>query len=146
MSGEKFEVTDKEFEDMAQAKGSVYVPSLQVWLNMASVSTMYPVAIVDMVEDRKKQTTGVLASGEKVRRHFGEWVLVGVGNGDPVYPDPSYYPEIAQDCVASHEDYERIKATGQDYFEYMSNRSQQKRLGGSGAESIAKIMSPTKYE
>jgi len=146
MSGEKFQITDSEFENMAKAKGSVFIPSQQSWINMASISTMYPVQIADLIEDRKKQTTGVLKNGEHVRRHFGEWVLVGSGGDEPVYPNRDYYKEIRENCVASEEEYKQICATNQDYFEFMYEKSKLKRLGNSSIEKIGDLLQTKQIE
>lgn len=139
MSGEKFEVQDSEFTNMAKAKGSVFVPSLKTWINMSSVSTMYPQTLA--AEDRKSQLSGFLHDGTKVIRQFGQW-FCDDGNLDEqgrltVRPDYGYYPEVAVDVVASPAEWEQL---GHDFYELNAERINRARLGTGKPESIGGLL------
>jgi len=111
MNKEKIRINETEYKNILGKTGIVTLSS-GISFNMASVEIIYPENKSDEVEDRKQQMTGMLHDGTLVRRHYGQWALSGTvpddrGNDSPVFPDPTYYPEIAADCVPTIEEYER---------------------------------------
>lgn len=93
-----------------------------------------PASHPDIIEDRKKQQTGILHDGSKAKKHFGQWVAdLGEvpddsGNYHPVKLDAQYYPEIALDITATKEEWMEIKKTGKDYYEFLGIDKNIKRL------------------
>lgn len=64
-------------------------------------------SILEETRVRNMTDLGRLHDGSRVRRVFGEWR--DMYNAD-VRIDPAYYPEVAEDCVPSLDDYERLIA------------------------------------
>ena len=116
MGGEKFKITEQEYKQIGNAKGLVYIKSCSSTINVSSIASIYPEERADALEDRRKQLTGVLHDGTRVRRHFGRWIkdegFVPDDNGDyqPVRIDPVYYPEVGRDCVPTEHEWDRIKS------------------------------------
>lgn len=116
MGGETFVVTVEEYQAIIKSTAPVFLSRLEVYLNKNSISTAYPENIADKTEDRKNRQQGVLHDGTRVRRHFGQWVdgsssvpsMKETGDYIPVIIDPTYYPEVARDCVPSPEEYAAI--------------------------------------
>lgn len=146
MSGESFEITDSEFNNMAKASGSVLIPSLKIWINMASVSTMYP---TELQEEKQDHKYGVLHDGTRVVRQFGQWFCLEGGVNEEghseIRPDVTYYPEVAMDCVPSPKDYEERYAAlpvAERKALMCGGKDQSRYLGGGAPESIGSIMQP----
>jgi hypothetical protein len=115
IEGAKFLVNESEYEAVIKADKSVYLPRIGSYISKSSISTAYPEQTADGIEDRKKQLTGRLHDGGRVKRHFGQWIMDNGfvpddhGNYQPVFPDPNYYPEISKDCVMTEIEYEKVK-------------------------------------
>ena len=104
-TGGKFEISESEARIVALAPEdrSVTIPRLGIVVPKR-MAIVYPKAIEP--EKRGEQKIGILHDGSKARRHFGEWVDLNSvpddkGNYTPVRLDPEYYPEVAQDRVAT---------------------------------------------
>ena len=116
MSGEKYSVNKSEYQAIMKADKGIFVPRLEVYINKSSISTAYPLEKADEIEDRKMQMTGVLHDGTKVKRHFGVWVDMqdsipdDEGKYQPIKIDPEYYPEVAKDCVATEQEFEKVRS------------------------------------
>lgn len=115
MDGDQFTISEIEYQSVLQAKGLIFIKSLGVTINTSRIESIYPVSMADTLQDRKQQQTGVLHDGTKVKRHFGEWVDMFTqvpddnGNYRPVKLDPTYYPEIARDCVPTEQEFEKLR-------------------------------------
>lgn len=114
MGGEQFKITEQEFKQISQVgSGLVFIKSCGSMINTSSISSIYPEDLI--VENPKPQSIGVLHDGTVVKRQFGNWVLINQeypddkGNSQPITLDPSYYPEIAKDCVMTKDEYEKVK-------------------------------------
>ena len=115
MSGEQFIITEQDFKKLSVAKGGAFIQSCNSYVNVSSISAMYPESQADDIQNRKEQPIGVLHTGERAKRYFGQWVLadsqIPDDNGDyrPVKIDPTYYPEVARDCVMTISEYKKVK-------------------------------------
>lgn len=115
MGGERFSVTDEEFQVIALASTPVFIKSCKSVVNPKSISAMYPEHIADKIENRKELQHGVLHDGTRVKRNFGQIVdadrQVVDDNGKycPVRLNPEYYPEVALDLMFTEEEFERVK-------------------------------------
>lgn len=137
MDGAEFQISQKSFQLLEGKQGLIYIPEINSTINLSSVSSIYP------KEDRKKieskeQKTGVLYDGTRVIKKFGEWVDANSampddkGNYQSVKIDPTYYPEVAADCVATEKEWEQIKG-GEDYYKivgYTPRKNKQLTKGG----------------
>ena len=96
---------------------------------------LMPLNNSDMIFDRKKQQTGRLHDGSRVKKNFGYWgpdsgdVPDDKGNYSAVKLDPRYYPEVALDIVATEDEWQEIQKTGKNYYEFLSISDKVKRLG-----------------
>ena len=86
----------------AMRKGMKYVQLEGSTLAVSNIASI-------LEENRLKNTTnyGRLHDGSRVRRVFGEWRDI---YDTEVRIDPKYYPEVAEDCVPSFEDYDKFIA------------------------------------
>jgi len=115
IKGPEFRVTESEYEDILKSDKEIYIPRTGVYISKSSISTAYPEQLVDEIEERKQQKTGILHDGRRVKRHFGEWVLADGcyadddNNYHPIKIDPEYYPEVAKDCVMTEKEFEKVK-------------------------------------
>lgn len=121
MDNTKFRVSRETYQKLSGKEGLVFIPELNVTINLSSVSSIYPVSDKKKVEGGG-QVEGFLHDGTRVIKKFGEWVIAGEetpddkGNSQPVKLDKQYYPEVAADCVATTEEYQEI-LEGKDYYE-----------------------------
>ena len=112
MDGAKIEITDDEFQKLSGRSGSVFIPSVQQIVNLNSVSQIlskqdYELEIEKRI-DRSKQKEGILHDGTIVVRQFGSWYLKGdIDENGKHYRiiDPTYYPEVARDCVPTQKEF-----------------------------------------
>ena len=116
MDGNKFKITEKEYQATIVGDGLLVFSSCGITINKSRIESIYPENMADQIQEKKEQKTGRLHDGTRVRRHFGEWVdaeftaVDDRGNTVPVRIDPVYYPEVSRDCVATEEEYEKIKS------------------------------------
>jgi hypothetical protein len=114
IGGTKFTINEQDYKNIVRSTGTVTLASSGISLNTDRIETIYPESQAEEVEDRKAQTTGILHDGSVVRRHFGRWVDAQSSAIDenqnyvPVTIDPSYYPEVAHDCVPSEKEYHEL--------------------------------------
>lgn len=115
-TGEKFKINEEEAKAIAKTNDnqSITLKRLGMVIQKRMVQ-VYPEALSDTLADRRKQLTGVLYDGTRVRRHFGRWIKDDgfVPDDDssyqPVRIDPAYYPEVGRDCVPTEHEWEEIK-------------------------------------
>jgi hypothetical protein len=139
-TGEKFIITKEEAEQVVKAGEMITINRLGLMVQKRMVQ-VYPQHHPDMLEDRKKQQVGVLHDGEKVRKHYGQWVDYNSvpddsGNYSPVKLDLAYYPEIAVDMVATEDEYTQIKKLKADYYQFLGINGIEKRLSNKGLQPL----------
>ena len=148
MGGQRFTITEEEFKSFTEnPKGMIAFPSCHMIVNSSSISCLFPESLADEVEKRKDQQTGILHDGTRVKRHFGEWVDASGqvpddrGNYVPIKLDPSYYPEVARDCVPSekefYEKYEKLPTA--ERLALMIGNTEPKRVEGE-MKSLKELM------
>jgi len=139
-------ITEKEMMSLKDKEGLVYIPSRDRVINTHSIADI--ISEDDLAAERRRgNSEGILHDGRPVIKYFGNWYLKGEmieerGKMVPaILVDPSYYREVAMDCVPSAEDYylkfakiadktERLKTIcGKDY--------ELKRLGEGGLQKIS---------
>lgn len=147
MGGEKFKITEGEFRKLAGVDGKVYIKSCDSIINMSSVEAIFPEHSADMIIDRKSQQLGILHDGTRVRRHFGQWVVMGDdviddrGGYQPVKLDLKYYPEVAYDLVPTIEEFEKLKDfSPDDRLKFILGKETPKQLENNGFKQIGEIM------
>jgi hypothetical protein len=141
-TGGQFVINKEEAEFIASQpdNASITLKRLGVVIQKRMIM-VFPESIADELEDRKKQLTGILHDGTKVVRKFGMWVDGGVaaddnGNYSSVKLDTTYYPEVAMDKVATEKEWQEIRETKQDYYEYLGINKDIKRIDGSGFKHL----------
>ena len=114
INGKEYELTveEKNAVIVKMNKGGVaYLNRLDLAVNTSSISGIEPTGLSARSVDRSKQFEGVLATGERVVKRFGNWYLANGSvddDGNPcVRPDPDYYPEIKAGLLPTPEEYER---------------------------------------
>lgn len=133
-----FEITEEEYKSILQATGAhVLIKRIGVTFSRTTPWSIRPkdqAYEIDRREERRNQKVGFLHDGSKVKNHFGQWVdftnqtADDNGNTQSVRIDPEYYPEIAMDCVATAEEWERIKNTGQNYYEFLLGKEYREKI------------------
>jgi len=73
-----------------------------------------PINNPDIIEDKKKQMTGILRDGTPVKKEFGSWVTLRKiydddGKYISVVPDYEHYPEVKINSVATELEFKLIK-------------------------------------
>lgn len=147
-TGEKFKITKEEAELIAGASDNQSITIKRLGMVVQKrMAQIYPIEHPDVIDDRKRQLTGILHDGTKVRRHFGEWVcadnLVPDDTGDyvPVKLDRQYYPEVALDNVATEQEFKQIRDECLNYNEFMQIGGRVERLKNpSGFEHISEAL------
>lgn len=133
IGGGKTIITQDEFNRILTKTGLVAIPSTGEVVNMSSISRIVPETMAEELEDRKDHKVGTLHDGLKVIRHFGVWYLDDEYDekGNPTKRiDPTYYPEVARDCVPSREKFKELKALPrEDRLEIILQGSEE-RTGG----------------
>ena len=116
---DNIKITESEYKQIGGKSGLVFFPS-----NGETIDTNMIARILSEVqynlelrESRVKSTTGILHTGEKAIRYFGQWYLDDGSylddpkTGRPTKPekilDPKHYPEVAADCVPTIEEYQK---------------------------------------
>jgi len=99
MGGQKLYITEKEFKNLEEKTGVVFVPSIGGLLNMNSIVYVLP---MDSWILRMNQTAGRLKDGTKVTKQFGRWLDA---NNPNVVLDVGHYPEIAKDDIMTEEEF-----------------------------------------
>jgi len=150
MDGNEYKITNEEYRAINNAGTMIHFRSINCVINKNRIEVIYPEKNTDKIIKRKESTIGVLHTGERVKRYFGQWVSIydmvfdeNTGKPTPVKFDPEYYPEIAVDNVATEEEYEEIKNKGLDYHEYLKISEKHKRIGNNFShisESINKLI------
>lgn len=112
MNGDKIIVTAKEYSQIINNNGGIVTLTDGTSLNTTRIESAFMESMADQIETKKQQMTGILHDGTRVKRHFGQWVLPEFtyddnGKEAPVRLDPTYYPEIASDCVPSEQKYHK---------------------------------------
>lgn len=134
MNGDIFEITEKEYKQIGQSQGLVYIKSCDSTINVSSIVSIFPKSKADEIEKRKEQQTGVLYDGTRVKRYFGQWVdnfnqvPDDKNNYHPVKIDPNYYPEIAMDIVATEKEFKQIKADDKNYYEFLLGNDYKRKI------------------
>ena len=124
MSGSIIEVTEKQLQDIRGKVGMVHISSLDRDINMSSVEQIMKKE--DYLLEKADKNKGVLHDGQAVVRKFGRWYLE---SDQSVWIDPQYYPEIAQDCVPSLEEFNQkyLALPEKERLELMLKGSELKR-------------------
>ena len=114
INGKEYQITDEErigITAKMNVGGSIYLSRIQLTINTSSVSCIEPAGLSMRSVDRSKQFDGVLASGERVVKRFGNWYLADGDRDDEgnpcVQPDPDHYPEMRAGILPTPEEYER---------------------------------------
>lgn len=102
-------ITEEEFKKLDGKTGLIFIPSLNQVINLSSVSRIASEDDFDKSSPKKDQIFGILHDGSRAVRQFGRWYDLDSpvneqGNYTVSY-DPSYYPEVAKDCVLSDEEW-----------------------------------------
>lgn len=115
IGGDKYTITEKQYQNiLADNKQLIYLEQYQATFNRSTIANIFPEEKKEEIETTKRLDIGVLHDGTMVKRHFGNWVLINQeypddkGNSQPIMPDPTYYPEIAKDCVMTKDEYEKV--------------------------------------
>lgn len=111
MNNSKFAITEDDYRKLGSASGLVYIPSVNRTINTSSIVEIYSEDSQEDIFERKNAKVGTLHDGKQVIRHFGQWFMANGEfreNGIPLTrPDPTYYPEVAKDCVPTPQEYEK---------------------------------------
>lgn len=116
INNDSIRITDKEYSQLGGKNGLVYFPSNKETINTASITHIIPEEIYEdgkrkrLLENRHRSSEGILHDGTKVVRYFGNWYVAGQldANGKPdIVCDPTYYQEIAKDCVPTPEEFHK---------------------------------------
>ncbi len=108
MNKSEITITEREYHNLANKSGLIHIPSQDRIINTNSIVEV--MAEEDARMERKNNLTGILHDGTPVIRHFGGWYVQGeiMEEGGKIVPsvvvDPTYYPEVARDCVPSNEE------------------------------------------
>jgi hypothetical protein len=144
INGEKYTITQDEYQNLEGKTGLIFIPSINVTINMVSIASIHPEG---QEEDEKNHTIGVLHDGSRVIRQFDQWYcLTGEANEKGNYsvrPDPQYYPEVAMDCVPSVKVFERkyqALPLEERKKAICSGREPRRYLGTTTPTSIAEIV------
>lgn len=138
MDGNKFKISADSYNKLDGKEGLIYIPEINCTINISSISAIYPEDEKKKIEGKKEQKEGFLHDGTRVIKKFGEWVIAGEenpddkGNYQPIKLDKSYYPEVAADCVANEEEWEKVKE-GNDYYQivgYKPRKNKELNKGG----------------
>lgn len=113
----RIKITEEEYKGIISTKddGSFFLSRLGILAQKRFV-TVAPISIADQLEDRQNQKIGYCSDGTRAVRHFGQWVVDegqvpdDQGNYKPIKLDPSYYPEVARDCLFTPEEWEQVKS------------------------------------
>lgn len=111
-------ITDNEYKQLGGKSGLIFFPSNSETIDTNMIARILPEEKynLELRENRAKSNTGVLHTGEKAIRYFGQWYLDdGYTVDDPktgkTRPekllDPSYYKEVACDCIPTREEYDK---------------------------------------
>ena len=107
INGREYDITEQERDSLLGKSGLIHITSLNITINMASVSVIEPKGL-GKVKDRSKITEGRLHDGSRVVKRYGSWYSA---DNHEVSINPHYYPEIAGDFVVTDDEYETtIKA------------------------------------
>lgn len=112
MGGNEYEITNEEFQKLNGKTGLIHIPSLDVVVNLASVTTIEPKGKFTKQVDRTKQLEGVLSDGSRVIKQFGRWFLAD-GSRDEngkleVEPNPHFYPELVLGILPTPQDFAEL--------------------------------------
>ena len=145
-TNDSFYITEDEYKKILQSTTETITLKKGITVRRNCIATIIPENHPDIIHDRKKQEVGILHDGQKVRKHFGQWVSYREvpderGNYNPVRLDPEYYPEVAVDCVANPEEFNELKEKQIDYYEYLKIENKTKRVGEGGFSSISNLLS-----
>lgn len=106
INGKSFDISQSEYDNILGKTGMVYIPSIKVTINMASISCIEPKGLGDKLIDRSKQMEGITPEGERVVKRFGQWYIAAPNNpeqyddeghsilqyhGNPLLPSPQEY-------------------------------------------------------
>lgn len=114
-SKHEYLVNEEEYKAIMKAEKGMFISRLNVFISKSFIATAFPENMADQVEDKKKQLTGRLHDGGRVKRYYGQWIMDNGlvpddnGNYQPILPDVTYYPEISKDCVFTETEYEKVK-------------------------------------
>ena len=103
MSGTIIKVTEKEYEEIRTYKsGLIHLKSGKSF-NASSVDSIIPES--DYLLETADKNKGTLHNGQNVVSKFGVWYE---DDGSfSIAIDSNYYPEVAQDCVPTREEFEQ---------------------------------------
>lgn len=117
MGGGEIKITVQEYKNIIGKNGLVFISSLKESINTNSIKRILPGERynLELRENRTKSIKGVLHTGERAIRYWGQWYLDNGSylddpkTGLPTKPekilDPTHYPEVAKDCVPTPEEY-----------------------------------------
>lgn len=117
IGGSETKITAEDYKNIIGKNGLVFIKSTGETLNTSSISRIISEERynLDLRENRVKSIRGVLHTGERAIRYWGQWYLDDGSylddpkTGLPTKPekilDPRFYPEVARDCVPTPEEY-----------------------------------------
>lgn len=112
-------ITENEYKQLGGKKGLIFFPSKKETVDTVMIGRILSEEQYnsELRENRTKLINGMLHTGEKAIRYFGQWYLDdGIflddpKTGRPTKPekliDPKYYPEVAMDCVPAILEYQK---------------------------------------
>ena len=100
MSGTIIKVSEEEYKKIRTIKSGLIHLNSGSSFNASSVDSIIPES--DYLLEKADKNKGVLHDEQVVIRKFGRYYLE---SDQSVWIDPQYYPEIAQDCVPSLEEF-----------------------------------------
>jgi hypothetical protein len=144
-TNDSFHITEEEYKKILQSTTETITLKKGITIRRNCIATIFPENHPDVIQDRKKQEVGVLHDGQKVRKHFGQWVSYREvpderGNYNPVRLDPEYYPEVAVDCVASPKEFKEIKENKLDYYKHLKIENKTQRIETKGFTGINELL------
>ena len=112
MDGTKTKITEEDHKNLIGKTGLVFVSSIRQSVNISIIARIVPEDMADELEDKRNIKEGMLYDGTPVIKHFGSWYIDGDFDekGSPRRRiDPTYYKEVARDCVISRKRFDTIK-------------------------------------
>ncbi|MBI2112486.1 hypothetical protein HYT52_03050 [Candidatus Woesearchaeota archaeon] len=122
-NGDEVKITESEYKQLGGKSGLIFFPSIGQTINIdpSTIIRIYPENNTDKLLDRRNSKFGILHDGTPVMRYFGTWYLgdgtrienpkTGIADRPEKMIDPTYYPEVARDCVPTREEYEKEYAS-----------------------------------
>lgn len=113
INGHTLTISQEEMEKLIGSTGLVAISSIGEVVNTSSISHIVPESRARELErpkiDRSKQMDGMLMSGQRVVKVFGQWMLADGERderGNPcIRPDPDHYKELRMGILPTPDEY-----------------------------------------